>query len=103
MLVTSMAMMVIVNLLLLGFLSLFAAFVDDLDVVIEYGSDDGDHVGLDHASADILGTPNTDIDNTLESQVPFPHAHHIFAATLLEDAYQTLDSSIDGENITDAG
>lgn len=87
MFMTSMAMMMVVNLFLLGLLGLFAAFIDDLDVVIKNGSDDGDHVSLDDPSADIFGASHTNIDNTLEGQIPFPHAHHVLAATLLEDAY----------------
>lgn len=86
MFMVSMAMVVVVYLFLLG-LSLFAAFIDDLDVVIKNGSDDGYHVSLDYTGADIFGASNTNIDDTLESQIPFPHSHHILAASLLEDTY----------------
>lgn len=98
-----MAMLMIVHLLLLGLFSLFAAFIDNLDVVIENCRDDGNHISLDHASADIFSSSNANVDNTLEGQIPFPHTHHILAPTLLENAYETLDASVNGENITDAG
>lgn len=92
MVVAAMAMMVmmvwvvVLNLLLLGLLGLLAALVDDSNVVIKNGGNDGDHVGLDDSGADILGASNADIDDALKREVPFPHAHHVFAATLLEDA-----------------
>lgn len=88
--------------LLLGLLCLFAALLNDLDVVVENGGDNRDHVGLDDACADGLGAADSNIDNALEGQVPLPHVHHIPAATLLEDADQTLNAAIDSEDITDA-
>jgi hypothetical protein len=100
--VTAVAMMIVVNLPLLGLLSFFAALIDGFDVIVENGGDDGDHVGLDDASADIFGASDADIDNTLEGKIPFPHSHHVLTATLLEDADEPLDAAINGENITDA-
>jgi hypothetical protein len=79
-------MVMVMNLLLLGFLSPLTALLDDLDVVVEDCCDDGDHISLNNAGANTLGAPHTDVDDTLEGKIPFPHAHHISAATLLEDA-----------------
>ena len=75
------------------------ALVDDLEVVVEDGSNDRDHIGFDDPRPDVLGTSHTDVKDALESQVPFPHVHHVLAPAFFEDAYQTLDAAIDGENI----
>jgi len=77
--------------------------VDNLDVVVEDGGDDGDHVGLDDTGPDVLGAPYTNVKDALEGEVPLPHVHHVLAPALLEDAYQTLDAAIDGEDVPDAG
>lgn len=103
MVVTPVTMVVILDLLLLGLFSLFAALVDDFDVIVEDGCDDRDHIGLDHARADVLRASDADVDNALEGQVPLPHAHHVLAPALFEDAYQALDAAVDGEDVTDAG
>ncbi len=79
------------------------ALVDNLDVVVEDGRNDGDHVSFDNACPDILGTSNSDVEDALKRQIPFPHVHHIFATALLEDAYQPLDAAIDGQDVSDAG
>lgn len=103
MLMAPMSMMMVVYLFLLCFLGLLATFVDDFDVIVEDSRDHGNHVGFNDTGAHILSAPDTDVDNALESQVPFPHAHHILAAPLFEDAHQALDAAIDGEDVTDAG
>jgi hypothetical protein len=94
--------MVIVVLLLFGFFSLLAAFVDSLGIVIKDGSDDRDHVSLDNTSADAFRASNTNIDDTLESKVPLPHSHHVLTTALFQNADKTLDASINGENVADA-
>lgn len=43
-----------------------ADLVEDLQVVVEDGSDDRDHIGLDDSGADGLGAAYTDVDDTLE-------------------------------------
>jgi hypothetical protein len=78
--------MVIVNLLLLRFLGLFAAFFNDFDIIVQDGGDDGNHVGLDNTGSDSLRAPNTNVDNALKSKIPLPHAHHVLATALLENA-----------------
>ncbi|KAI6755313.1 hypothetical protein HG531_004419 [Fusarium graminearum] len=93
---------VVVILLLFGFLSLLAAFVDSLGIVIEDGSDDGDHVSLDNTSANIFCASNTNIDDALESKVPLPHSHHVLTTALFQNADKSLDTSIDGKNVADA-
>lgn len=98
---SAMAMVMVVNLLLLGLLSLFAALIDSLDVVVEDCSNDGDHVGLDDTGTDIFRASDADVDHALKSEIPLPHAHHIFAATLFKDADKTLDATIDSEDIAD--
>jgi hypothetical protein len=82
----AVAMVMVVDLLLLGLLCPFTALFDNFDIIVKYCGDDRDHVGLDHAGADALCAPDTNVDDTLEGEVPFPHTHHIFAATLFEDA-----------------
>lgn len=89
--------------LVLGLVGLFPTLLDDFDVVVKDGSDDRDHIGLDDAGAHVFGSPNTDIDDTLEGQVPLPHVHHVFAASPFQDADKSLDAAIDGKNIPDPG
>lgn len=103
MLVTPMAMVVVMNLLLLGLLGLFTALVDGLDIIIEDCSNDGNHVGLNDACADIFCASDSYVDDTLESKIPFPHAHHVLATPLLKDADQTFDTAIDSEDVANTG
>jgi hypothetical protein len=100
--VFSMAVVVVINLLLLGLLALLAAFFNHLDVVVKDGGNDWNHIGLDYSRPDIFGSTNAYVHDALECKVPFPHAHHILTPTLLEDANQALDASIDGENVSDS-
>lgn len=97
----AVAMLVVVNMLLFRFLGLFTTFVDDFDVIIEDSGDDWNHVGFDDPGTNILCTSNANINHALESEIPFPHAHHILTATLLEDADKSFDAPIDGEDVTD--
>lgn len=92
----------VVAMLVFDFLRFLAVLVHDLDVVVQYSCNDRHHVCLDDSGADILGASHTDIDHTLESQVPFPYSHHIFAAALLEDAHKSFDASIDSQDIANA-
>lgn len=85
------------------FFSFFATLLDDLDVIVQNGGNDRDHVGLDDASTDILCAPNTNINDALKRQVPFPHVHHIFGSAALENVDQTLNAAIDGKDVADAG
>lgn len=101
MVVAAMAMMMLLNLLLLCLLSLLAALIDDFDVVVQNRGDDGNHIGFDYTGPYVLGASHTNIDNTLESEIPLPHAHHILAAALLKNADQTLDAAIDCEDVAD--
>jgi L-fucose mutarotase/ribose pyranase (RbsD/FucU family) len=73
--------------------------VDDLDVVVENGCDDRHHVGFDDTRPDVLRATHADVEDALEGQVPLPHVHHVLAPALFEDAYQTFDAAIDGENV----
>ena len=77
--------------------------VDDLDVVVENGCDDRHHVGFDDTRPDVLRATHADVEDALESKVPLPHIHHVLAPALFEDAYQALDTAIDGENVPYAG
>lgn len=91
--------MVVGDLLLLGFLRLLAASLHNLDVVIENCSNHRDHIGLDHPRPDILRAANSYVHDTLKSQIPFPHIHHIFAAALLQDTHQPLNAPIDCQDV----
>jgi hypothetical protein len=82
-----------------GFFSLFSASINHFDVVIEYCSNDGNHICFYHPRPDILRASDPNIDNALESQIPFPHIHHIFASPRLEKAYQSLNTSIDCQDV----
>jgi hypothetical protein len=95
----AVAMVVVVKLLLLHFLGLFAALFDDFDVVVEDGSNDRDHVSLHNACAHVFRATNADVDDTLEREIPLPHAHHILAPTLFENADKAFDASIDSEDV----
>lgn len=88
--------------LLLCPLRLLSAPIYDLYVVIENCSDNRDHVSLHHPRPDRLRASDADIDNTLECEIPFPHIHHVFASACLEEADQSLDTAIDGKDISDA-
>lgn len=61
--------------------------IHDFNVVIEDGRNDRNHVGLDNPCPDILRTANTNVDDALEGETPFPHLHQVLAPALLEDAY----------------
>ena len=84
-------------------LDLVPTTVDDLQIIIEHGGDDGNHIGLDDASAHILGSTHADVDDALKGQVPLPHVHHVLTATGLEDGHQALETAIDGQDVTDTG
>jgi hypothetical protein len=98
----AMTMVVLGDVLLLGLLGLFSTLFNHLDVVVENGGNHWDHVGLNHTSTNSLSTTNSYVDYALKGEVPLPHVHHILASALLEDADETLDTSIDGENVSDS-
>lgn len=100
---TPVTMVVVLQLLLLGLFGLFTTLLNHFDVVIENCGDDGHHVGLNDSRPDTFGATDPDIDDTLESQIPLPHIHHVFAAALLQDAHQSLDAAINREDVSDAG
>ena len=98
--VTVTVMMVMRVLLQLLFV---ATFFNDLDVVVEHSGNDWHRAGLDYPGAHRLGASHTNIHNTLEAKVPFPHVHHVLAPTLLQNTDQSLDAAIDGEDVSYAG
>lgn len=98
-----MAVVVVRDLLLLGLLGLLTTFLNHFNVIVEDGSNDGDHVGLNNTRANVFGAANSDVDDALEGEVPFPHVHHIFAPALLQDADQPLDAAIYSQDISYAG
>lgn len=98
MIVSPSPMGMVLKTLLLLFL--FSQLFRDFDIIVENCSDDRNHVGLNNPSANALCAPNSYVNDTLESQVPFPHVHHIFASSLFQNAYQALDPSIDGQDIS---
>ena len=70
-----------------------------LDVVVQKGGDYRDHVGLDDSGADLFRASHTTVDDTLKGQTPLPHFHDILAPALLEDANESFDAAINGENV----
>lgn len=87
----------------LCFLGLLAAPVHDLDVIVEYRSNNWHHVRFHYSRADILRSSDPNIYNALKSQVPFPHVHHILTPPCLEKTYQSFDAAIDGQNVSYSG
>lgn len=100
--VVAMTVVMLGDMLLLGLLSLLPALLNHLDVVVEDGGDDGNHVCLDHARANSFGATNSYVDDALEGEVPLPHVHHVLAPSLLQNADEALDASIDGQNVSDS-
>lgn len=100
---TPVTVVVVLQLLLLGLLGLFATLLNHFDVVVEDCGNDGHHVSLDDSRPDTFSAADSNVHDALESQVPFPHVHHVFAAALLQNADQSLDAAIDCENVSDAG
>lgn len=92
---TPMPMMMLCNLFLFGFFGFLAALLDNFNIIVEYSRDDRDHISLDHPSPYVLSPTNSYVNNTLESEIPFPHVHHILASPLFQNAYQPLDATID--------
>lgn len=101
--VTPMTMVVVSNLFQLRLLCLFAAFIDNFDVIVEDGCDDRNHISFDDSSPHVFGPANSYVHHTLESKIPFPHVHHILTSSLFQNADQSLDAAIDRQNIANAG
>jgi hypothetical protein len=87
---------------LLGLLGLLPTSIDDLDVIVQYRRNNGDHVCFDHPCPNILRPSYPNVDNALKCQIPFPHIHHIFASPGLEEAYQSLDAAVDCEDVSNS-
>jgi hypothetical protein len=100
---TPVSMVRLVQLFLSRLFGLVSTFLSDLDIVVQYRSNDGNHVSLDYSCPHSLGASNAYVDDTLKGQAPPPHVHHVFAATLLENADQPLDAAIDCEDISNPG
>ena len=77
-----------------------SAFLDDLEVVVQDRRNNRHHVRFHYSCTNGLRAAYANIDYTLERQIPLPHLHHVFTPTLLENAYQPLDTAIDGEYIS---
>lgn len=92
----------IANVFLLGLFGLLAAFFNDLDVVVENGCNDRNHVSLNDSSTHTFRTTDPYVDNALESEIPLPHIHHILTPSLLQYAHEPLDTAIDGEDVSDS-
>jgi hypothetical protein len=88
---------------LLCFFRLLSTSVNHLDVIVEYCSDDGNHVCLHHSCPHILRPSDSNIHHALERQIPLPHVHHILTPPRLKKAYQSFDTSIDSEDVSYPG
>jgi len=75
--------------------------LDNLHIVVQEGCNDGHHIGFDYSCPYCLGTANSYIHDALKGEIPFPHFHRIGAPALFEDADQSFNSAINGEDITD--
>jgi hypothetical protein len=96
----SVPMVVILDLLLLCFLRLFAALLNDLDVVVQDRGDYRHHVCLNDSGPYCLGATNAYVNDALKCQVPFPHVHHVLAPALFENADEPFNAAILPKNIT---
>jgi hypothetical protein len=88
---------------LLCFFRLLSTPVNHFDVIVEYCSDDWNHVCLHHSCPHIFRSSDSNINNALKSQIPLPHVHHIFTSPSLEKADQSFDTSIDCEDVSYPG
>lgn len=77
-------------------------FLEDFQIVLQNGSNDRHDIGLNNTRADVFGATDTNINDTLESQVPLPHFHHVLLSALLENVDQLLNATINGENVSDS-
>jgi hypothetical protein len=94
------------KLLLLCLLCLFrllSTSVNHFDVIVEYCSNDWNHIGLHYSCPHILRSSDSNIDNALKRQIPLPHIHHILTPPCLEEAYQSFDASIDSQDVPYTG
>ena len=82
---------------------LFSALIHGLDVVVENGSDDGDHIRLNDPRPYVFRPSHSDIDDALKGEVPLPHLHLVLAPSLFQDRNQSLDAAIDGQDIANPG
>jgi hypothetical protein len=96
-------MAVVMSRLLLLLLGLLAHLLDGFDVIVQNCGNHRHHVGLDDAGPDGFSASNTYVHNALKGQIPFPHVHHILAATLFQDTDQPFNAAIDRQNVSDAG
>jgi len=78
-------------------------FIHDFDVIVQDGRDDRHHICFHHSCPHILRTSYANVDHALKSKAPLPHLHQIPTPTLLEDAHETFNAAIDGENVPNAG
>lgn len=85
--------------LCLCLLGLFSTSIHDLDVIVEYRSNDGHHVGLDDSGTDVFRSSDPNIHHALKCQIPFPHIHHILTPPGLEQTYQPLNTAIYRQNV----
>ncbi len=85
---------------LFGLLGLFSTPIHHLDIIVEDRSNHGHHVRFDDPRPHILRASHADVDHALKCQIPFPHVHHILAPPGLEQTYQSLDASVDREDVS---
>lgn len=73
-------------------------------IIVQDGRNHRHHIRFHNACAYILAAADTDVDDALEGEVPLPAFHHVLgSAAFLQDADQTLDTAIDGEDVSYAG
>jgi hypothetical protein len=80
--VASMAVVVVSDVLLLCLFGLLPTLLHHLDVIVQNGSDDRNHVSLHHPCTNPLSAANSYVDDALKGEIPFPHVHHILAPPL---------------------
>ncbi len=76
---------------------IISTLVNHPNVVLQNGGDDRDHISFHYSGSNNFGATNSNIDDTLEGEVPFPALQKIFCIpTLFEDADQPFNAAIDG-------
>jgi hypothetical protein len=78
-------------------ISVLSTLVDHTNVILQNGGDDRDHISFHYSGSYDFRATDSNIDDTLESEVPLPALQKICCIpAFFEDADQPLNTAIDG-------